>query len=727
MISEEIENELEALRAIYGDDFEERPPVWKRPCFVIKVRPTTSVNGEIYVEATSKFVFHCVFNFCWVTELSYLHCCTVVKFTLVNGYPRLAPKIEIEGSRGLVASDSKALNVKLQETVAQCTGQEMCHEIVSATQLFLEANNTKPQTFYEAMVSREKREIEALKKLRGKDLSSDGSSGLHPATNSPLPAALAIQLPNGPNGGIMNEDANNQSGFESSTHDFKQSTDFITQQRKLNKAKKGVPKAASATAGPAAVPGKGPPETQTEPSQSPGAGTNSTTVGKQLMSCKSNTVGPKSWLKLFINQDNDNDDDDPDRDGDEDASGQGNSSSRGSSRGSRSKSRLVPVIGRPLASAVGENSSSRYWKEFIEMSRLGSGASGQVWKVRNKLDRRIYAVKKIDLNAAENASVGQAKIRREVTTISRLLHKHIVRYYAAWVEETQASSGGPGEGGEDTNVTATLTMAGEASCSSSSSSSSSSSGSSPLKGPNQPEYLKAVMGGYGGGGGNAFMMRDIDDELSNIRKSKSKGGSSQDLWAFDESEASAMPAVGVKSLKGGRGEQQKPVKGSRFFSYGSSSSNSSSSSDSDSESESEIEASIDDENNQSESEASESTSSSSSTDNTGKKGIAAVSGARGKAGVKAETAAGRAIPKAKSAQSLQLRRWMFIQMEYCYTTLREVIDQGQLWQQPSECAKLLRQLVEALAYIHDRRVIHRDLKVFALPAPIFTCIVVAFG
>lgn len=55
MISEEIENELEALRAIYGDDFVEREPVWKRPCFCIKVKPTTSVNGAIHVEASGKF------------------------------------------------------------------------------------------------------------------------------------------------------------------------------------------------------------------------------------------------------------------------------------------------------------------------------------------------------------------------------------------------------------------------------------------------------------------------------------------------------------------------------------------------------------------------------------------------------------------------------------------------------------------------------------------------
>lgn len=63
MISEEIENELEALRAIYGDDFNERDPVWKRPCFSIKVKPTSSVNGEIHVEASGKLCeYEIVFN-----------------------------------------------------------------------------------------------------------------------------------------------------------------------------------------------------------------------------------------------------------------------------------------------------------------------------------------------------------------------------------------------------------------------------------------------------------------------------------------------------------------------------------------------------------------------------------------------------------------------------------------------------------------------------------------
>jgi translation initiation factor 2-alpha kinase 4 len=83
--------------------------------------------------------------------------------------------------------------------------------------------------------------------------------------------------------------------------------------------------------------------------------------------------------------------------------------------------------------------SSRYQTDFIELGLLGRGGGGEVVKVRNRLDRRLYAVKKIVLESEEGkfASVGaiqNRKLKREVTTISRLLHKNIVRYYQAWVE-----------------------------------------------------------------------------------------------------------------------------------------------------------------------------------------------------------------------------------------------------------------------------------------------------
>lgn len=49
------------------------------------------------------------------------------------------------------------------------------------------------------------------------------------------------------------------------------------------------------------------------------------------------------------------------------------------------------------------------------------------------------AIKKIVLESEEGkfakyGAIQNAKLRREVTTISRMLHKNIVRYYQAWVE-----------------------------------------------------------------------------------------------------------------------------------------------------------------------------------------------------------------------------------------------------------------------------------------------------
>lgn len=46
-------------------------------------------------------------------------------------------------------------------------------------------------------------------------------------------------------------------------------------------------------------------------------------------------------------------------------------------------------------------------------------------KVRNRVDRRLYAVKKVGLDPFDRET--NRKIRREVTTISTLIHKNIVR------------------------------------------------------------------------------------------------------------------------------------------------------------------------------------------------------------------------------------------------------------------------------------------------------------
>nr|CCA16528.1 eukaryotic translation initiation factor 2alpha kinase putative [Albugo laibachii Nc14] len=79
-----------------------------------------------------------------------------------------------------------------------------------------------------------------------------------------------------------------------------------------------------------------------------------------------------------------------------------------------------------------ERSTSRYINDFKEIGLLGRGGGGEVVKAQNRLDRQLYAVKKIKLDADDPRT--KKKILREVKTISRMQHRHIVRYFQAWIE-----------------------------------------------------------------------------------------------------------------------------------------------------------------------------------------------------------------------------------------------------------------------------------------------------
>lgn len=77
---------------------------------------------------------------------------------------------------------------------------------------------------------------------------------------------------------------------------------------------------------------------------------------------------------------------------------------------------------------------SRLHNEFEIIKILGKGGFGHVWKVKNKLDSRVYALKKIRLNPSNKYL--NRKIKREVKLLSRLNHENIVRYYNSWIEAT---------------------------------------------------------------------------------------------------------------------------------------------------------------------------------------------------------------------------------------------------------------------------------------------------
>eukprot|EP00698_Gefionella_okellyi_P001959 TRINITY_DN11839_c0_g1_i1.p1 TRINITY_DN11839_c0_g1~~TRINITY_DN11839_c0_g1_i1.p1 ORF type:complete len:1322 (+),score=300.76 TRINITY_DN11839_c0_g1_i1:27-3968(+) len=81
---------------------------------------------------------------------------------------------------------------------------------------------------------------------------------------------------------------------------------------------------------------------------------------------------------------------------------------------------------------------SRYRSDFEEIAPVGRGGFGEVVKAKNKLDQQVYAIKKIKLDVKDQAL--NRKIVREVTTLSRLHHQHIVRYYQAWIEGSDGSN-----------------------------------------------------------------------------------------------------------------------------------------------------------------------------------------------------------------------------------------------------------------------------------------------
>lgn len=543
------------------------------------------------------------------TALTLFH---AVKFTLVNGYPKVPAKVEVESHRGLSGSDAKELNNRIQASLAEHTGDVMCHEVIAIVQQFLESNNVKPQSFYEAMVSREKREKDALKDLRAKDASSDGIR--QSQTALPKPAPLTGKFSDT---GAINVSAQSDASLleSASTLDFKQSTEFISQQRLLSKAsKRGKQPGSPRSQQPSTISGKAGTTSSSnlagiDNSDSLNISSLNASINNPSLSNPGSAAGQssrqgrstKSWAKLFLNQTEDEDsgnrsDSSPVNSihrKDTAGATQAKASSQGAvggvsagvgSVGGGGTPALVPVIGRTLPTATADNTASRYAQEFHELSQLGTGASGQVWKVRNKLDRRIYAVKKIDLNAAENASVGQAKIRREVTTISRLLHKHIVRYYAAWVEETACSGvcegGGDGGNGSESCTSATLTFGGASVSESPSARSSSrrtlgrgsnnanSSSSGGRSGA--PEYLSAVLGTGGNKGYTAYGSNGQNKEDDGFTFMYNQNP--EELWTFgDDTESSAEGAP--KPLSSPYAVVPKAGKtGSRFFSYGDTSS-----------------------------------------------------------------------------------------------------------------------------------------------------------
>ncbi len=91
------------------------------------------------------------------------------------------------------------------------------------------------------------------------------------------------------------------------------------------------------------------------------------------------------------------------------------------------KSGSEVVLQQREQQSVGHTGLSRYESDFQELRSLGKGGYGVVVSAINRLDGRQYAVKKIKMQS--QSPQGFSRLIREVTTLSRLQHPHVVRYF----------------------------------------------------------------------------------------------------------------------------------------------------------------------------------------------------------------------------------------------------------------------------------------------------------
>ncbi|KAM7409015.1 hypothetical protein PAMA_002640 [Pampus argenteus] len=86
-----------------------------------------------------------------------------------------------------------------------------------------------------------------------------------------------------------------------------------------------------------------------------------------------------------------------------------------------------PVKNKNMENRPSEG-QSRFTSDFDSIKRIAKGGFGRVYKAREKLVDKYYAVKIVP---------SKQKALREVGALSELLHVNIVRYYNCWMEDSE--------------------------------------------------------------------------------------------------------------------------------------------------------------------------------------------------------------------------------------------------------------------------------------------------
>ena len=652
--------EIEMLQAIYGDDLEMKKPVKKCPRFFLRIRQDSLVSAT-------------------------------VSFTITAHYPQRLPKIDVENSKGLSDNEYSELKRLIRQKSVEIEGDVVCFAVMTEVDAFLQiceqeaeqklqaiesARPVKAQSVYQDMLDRQQREAAALTNFRQLAGELKGSGGDEHEV-----------------GGADEPEQEQES--ELGDRGVSPVSNVVTTAQEAaahsDVSSEGVPAVGSGDESGVKDGGTGGKET--------GDGD-----------------GNQHWFVEFLARDQTS------MIGGDDDSSDGSSSSESSSDseedGDAEVDGAAPSV--PL-SLPAHHASSRYYQEFTELEILGRGAAGQVWHVKNKLDRRGYAIKKILLDPRADEEVNK-KIRREVTTVSRLIHRYVVRYYAAWVETYEVHPGSPGMGfggrvplgglSEETDEFSSLFG---------------SSGPDVVGRAKEDGSTTVNDSIFGGASGEVRVRRGASDG-SGATTGSGKGGIvlSSIMFPGEHGDHWDEFCGGDDSDTGSEFDFSEPPRHAEpASSSGEESSESSSNSDS-SDSDNEIH-SLSTQSDDGYSavqrdftmenliEEFEDPGTGVDVDAEADVAEALVGGqAIGNAPLMVDISeAIRSVQDNGSAKSEQ--KCLYIQMEYCSATLRTVIDQGLLWQRHGDIFVLLRQILEGIGYIHQQGVLHRDLK----PANIF--------
>lgn len=87
----------------------------------------------------------------------------------------------------------------------------------------------------------------------------------------------------------------------------------------------------------------------------------------------------------------------------------------------------------PKRLALQDSNISRYEKEFVELSLLGEGEFGLVYRCLNRLDGCVYAVKR-SIKPVAGSSFEKTALNEVYAHAVLGKHDNVVRYYSAWAE-----------------------------------------------------------------------------------------------------------------------------------------------------------------------------------------------------------------------------------------------------------------------------------------------------